>query len=72
MQPILLLPAALLTLALLRWFKRVPSSSLSLPLPPGPKGYPIIGNVFDIPVSLQWKTFFEWSNIYGAFNALVD
>lgn len=36
-----------------------------LPLPPGPKGYPLIGNVLDIPTSQQWNTYAEWAKVYG-------
>ena len=45
---------------LIRWM-RPPS----LPLPPGPKGYPFIGNLLQAPVNLPWKVFHEWSKIYG-------
>ncbi|KAK6977026.1 cytochrome P450, partial [Favolaschia claudopus] len=33
------------------------------PLPPGPTGYPLIGNVFDMPST--WRTFAEWGEKYG-------
>ncbi|KAF5309457.1 hypothetical protein D9619_012390 [Psilocybe cf. subviscida] len=36
-----------------------------LPLPPGPKGYPLIGNLFDVPTSQQWRTYAEWAKVYG-------
>ncbi|KAI0078413.1 CyP450 monooxygenase [Panus rudis PR-1116 ss-1] len=36
-----------------------------LPLPPGPKGYPIIGNLLDLPTLTPWKTFRDWTNVYG-------
>ncbi|KAK7678460.1 hypothetical protein QCA50_018520 [Cerrena zonata] len=39
--------------------------SPSLPLPPGPNGYPIIGNLLDMPTVMPWKTFQKWSNVYG-------
>ncbi|KAK7678431.1 hypothetical protein QCA50_018491 [Cerrena zonata] len=34
-------------------------------LPPGQRGYPVIGNILDIPATQQWKTFSEWTKIYG-------
>ena len=36
-----------------------------LPLPPGPKGYPLIGNLFDMPVHKPWEVYDEWSMTYG-------
>ena len=39
----------------------------AFPLPPGPCGYPVVGNLFDMP-SLQnqgWLTFAKWGEIYG-------
>ncbi|CCM01203.1 uncharacterized protein FIBRA_03251 [Fibroporia radiculosa] len=35
------------------------------PLPPGPKGWPIIGNVLDMPSSYQWKTYTQWAEKWG-------
>ncbi|KAK7687641.1 hypothetical protein QCA50_008856 [Cerrena zonata] len=52
-----------LLLLLFQWLKRRPLHSL--PLPPGPKGVPVLGNMFDIPSSMPWKQFREWSNSYG-------
>ncbi|KAH9888316.1 cytochrome P450 [Cubamyces lactineus] len=34
-------------------------------LPPGPKGLPIVGNLFDMPRKTYWKTFTDWSEQYG-------
>ncbi|KAF8966595.1 cytochrome P450 [Flammula alnicola] len=34
-------------------------------LPPGPKGYPLIGNVYDIPHDHAWLTYAEWAKTYG-------
>ncbi|KAK0469518.1 cytochrome P450 [Desarmillaria tabescens] len=37
----------------------------SLPLPPGPKGLPLIGNLWDIPAEYPWLTYAKWSASYG-------
>ncbi|KAK7681760.1 hypothetical protein QCA50_015107 [Cerrena zonata] len=63
MGALLLIASFCLTLLLVRWLKSTPSRSL--PLPPGPKRYPVIGSLLHVPVDLPWKTFHEWSKIYG-------
>jgi hypothetical protein len=50
---------------LFRQLKKGRSNFKGLPLPPGPKGYPLIGNLFDLPVDKAWLVYDEWSNIYG-------
>ena len=41
------------------------SNPNGLPLPPGPKGYPLIGNLFDIPIHKPWLVYDEWCKTYG-------
>ena len=38
-----------------------------LPLPPGPKGLPLIGNLFDFPTNHQWLVYDEWKKTYGKY-----
>ena len=37
-------------------------------LPPGPRGYPIIGNLLEMTAG-QWLKFSEWQKTYGEFLA---
>jgi len=41
-------------------------SRRSSPLPPGPSGWPLIGNILDMPTREGWKTFARWGEKYGA------
>ncbi|KAH8817720.1 cytochrome P450 [Flagelloscypha sp. PMI_526] len=34
-------------------------------LPPGPRGWPILGNLLDMPKTHPWHKFQEWSKKYG-------
>ena len=43
-----------------------------LPLPPGPKGYPLIGNLFNMPIYKPWIVYDEWSKIYGKTFVIND
>ena len=43
-----------------------------LPLPPGPKGYPLIGNLFDMPAKKPWVVYDEWRKIYGKTFFIID
>ncbi|KAK0222599.1 hypothetical protein EDD85DRAFT_779399 [Armillaria nabsnona] len=38
-----------------------------LPLPPGPKGLPLIGNLWNVPrtVDHPWRTYAKWATTYG-------
>ena len=37
----------------------------SLPLPPGPKGVPFLGNLYNMPTVKPWLTYKEWARSYG-------
>ncbi|KAF8169134.1 cytochrome P450 [Mycena galopus ATCC 62051] len=34
-------------------------------LPPGPKGWPLIGNIYDVPRVASWRAFQQWGKRYG-------
>jgi hypothetical protein len=58
------LAALLFSLVLFKQWKKGGNLN-GLPLPPGPKGYPLIGNLFDIPVERPWVVYDEWRKTYG-------
>ncbi|KAJ6585742.1 cytochrome P450 [Mycena capillaripes] len=43
----------------------------TLPLPPGPKGWPLIGSALIWPKSHAWKTFARWGEIYGGIMSIT-
>ena len=65
---------ALLTLLTIVGFglKRVFKRTSKLPLPPGPKPLPIIGNLFDVPKVPQWIGYHNLSKKYGAWLRLLS
>ena len=60
------LTALFFSLVLFRQSKKGNDGNPSgLPLPPGPKGYPLVGNLFDMPAQKSWVVYDEWRKIYG-------
>jgi hypothetical protein len=54
------------SILLFRQLKKSKSSNPNgLPLPTGPKGYPLIGNLFDMPIDKPWLVYEEWCKTYG-------
>jgi hypothetical protein len=39
----------------------------SLPLPPGPRGWPILGNFFEMPATFEWLHWGKFKGLYGEY-----
>lgn len=50
---------------LYRYAKTTNVNPRRLPLPPGPKRYPLIGSILDVPPSRPWLVYDEWFKTYG-------
>ncbi|KAF8884193.1 cytochrome P450 [Infundibulicybe gibba] len=62
----ILLTGVVLALVFLRYLNNNRSANPNkLPYPPGPKGLPFIGSLFDAPTEKQWLIYMEWAKTYG-------
>ncbi|KAH6908270.1 cytochrome P450 98A3 [Coprinopsis sp. MPI-PUGE-AT-0042] len=52
-------------LALWRGWDRRKRNPRRLPLPPGPKGVPILGNALQIAQGKSWETYRDWAATFG-------
>lgn len=55
----------ILTVLLLWNYVSKRSRLRGLPLPPGPKGWPIIGSLLEMPQERTWLVYDKWFKIYG-------
>ncbi|KZP00871.1 cytochrome P450 [Calocera viscosa TUFC12733] len=61
-----LFAALLLALIISLWRRRAPA----LPLPPGPRGIPLLGNALQIPKERPWLVYADWAKTYGELTHL--
>ena len=57
----------LLSVGLILYFysKKTHKRSSLLPLPPGPKKLPFLGNLLDLPTTHQWMKYIEWGKQFS-------
>ncbi|KAJ3504195.1 hypothetical protein NMY22_g18005 [Coprinellus aureogranulatus] len=48
-----------------RWKQGV-KTRRGLPLPPGPKGLPLVGNLYDVPATFPWEHYVQWGKEYNS------
>lgn len=53
-------------------YRRAQRNKSGLPLPPGPKKWPLIGSLLSLPTSFEWETYAHWSEVYNSDILHVD
>lgn len=48
------------------------NSNNTKPFPPGPRGWPVIGNVLDIPFEYPWKVYRQWGREASKFSRVFE
>ncbi|KZV68637.1 cytochrome P450 [Peniophora sp. CONT] len=61
----LAVPLLGLSLAILASYSYYCTSYSNKRYPPGPRGLPFVGNIFDMPRHHEWETFSQWALRYG-------
>ncbi len=61
---------ALVAVALWLLKKVTKKKPLGRPIP-GPKGWPIIGNLLDVPTEYEYRVFSRWQKKYGVSRMIV-
>jgi hypothetical protein len=51
-------------------FRSTRKKANGMPLPPGPRLLPFVGNMFDIDVARPWLTYAKWGKQYGRLTCL--
>lgn len=64
------IPLALLVASLAVTYLWLTRKHRGLPLPPGPKGWPLIGNVFDMPMIRSWEVYHKWCKEFSEHSSL--
>ena len=59
--------AVMVILRLETFIKSRIANPRNLPLPPGPKALPIVGNMFGMPREYEWFTYSDWAKQYGTW-----
>lgn len=62
-QTVLITTVTTLSLLILRSFLRKRKLAALGPLPPGPKGVPVLGNALDLPKTQEWLTYAKWGKV---------